>query len=353
MESASEAGELVFESVEELAAWKAKAHHTADAFKQRGKTLSRGNGTDARGQTFMMEWSEKGLSQHLPPQPLTYPVKVQLFFEEDRRGSKQQKNATEEEQQQPQQPNATGSGAGQPARGLETLYCFALVRPGSYEIGLMTMQRDMDVGIFACDEHTILSNQALGSGFNTSLVQSDLTCEMGGEFHTAMNTDIFMAVWTKVIMLGRYRDHDWTVKVDPDTVFFPLRLRLAAAFHNVPPEGAYLNNCKYGLHGPLEVFSREAVKRWASGSANCVTYFNKICHGPCAWGEDMFIDQCLSRVIKIPRLNDWNLLSEDHCDSTDWEQCQNGGVAFHPFKTVEGFRGCLARAHGGAASSSQ
>merc|ERR1719183_927820 len=101
----------------------------------------------------------------------------------------------------------------------------------------MTMQRDMDmdVGIFACDEYTILSNRALGSGLNASMVQSDLKCEMGGEWHTAMNTEIFMAVWTAVIMLGRFQDHDWTIKADPDTVFLPARLRLAVAFHKVPP----------------------------------------------------------------------------------------------------------------------
>jgi hypothetical protein len=233
----------------------------------------------------------------------------------------------------------------------ETLYCFALVRPFSYEVGLMAMQRDAHMGIFACDQHTILSNQALSHGLNASLVLSDLRCEMGGDFNTAMNTEIFMAVWTQVIALGHFRANDWTVKVDPDTVFLPARLRLVTASHKVPPEGAYLNNCKFGLHGPLEVFSREAMARWASGSGHCVAYFDKICHGPCAWGEDMFIDQCLGRVINVPRLNDWSLLSEEHCDSNDWAQCRNGDVAFHPFKTVEGFQGCATRALGAAAPS--
>jgi hypothetical protein len=285
---------VVFNSGAELAEWRAKAHHHAELFKRHGKVLRRGEGTDAHGQILVMKWSEDGLSQDLPAQPLAFPIKMELTFDEAHRAALKAL------------PTGTGSDGGtrmqdnESAVGLESLYCFALVRPGSYEIGLMTMQRDLKVGIFACDEHTVLSNTALGSGLNASIVQSDLKCEMGGEFHTAMNTDIFMAVWTKVIMLDRFRDHDWTVKADPDSVFFPARLRVATAFHRVPPEGAYLNNCKYGLHGPLEVFSREAVARWARGSAHCVAYFNKICHGPCAWGEDMFIDQCLSRVLNTP-----------------------------------------------------
>merc|ERR1712232_222343 len=99
--------------------------------------------------------------------------------------------------------------------------------------------------------------------------------------------------------------------------------------------GVYLNNCRVGLHGPLEVMSRAAVHRWVLGTQGCVDHFTRLCSGPCKWGEDMFMDQCLKRVLKVRRDHDWSLLSEDHCYSNDWAACRNGNVAFHPFKTEE------------------
>lgn len=236
-----------------------------------------------------------------------------------------------------------------PLRGLlstqtGTLYCYTLVRPDSYEVGLMVMQKSRSVGIFDCDGNHILSNKALGQGFNVALVNSDLNCPMGGEFMTALNTDIFMAVWTTVINLGEYEKYDWTVKVDPDCVFFPSRLRQAVTKHALPVQGAYLINCKFGLHGPLEVFSKLAVNSFAVGSALCVSHLEKLCQGPCPWGEDMFIDQCMSRVLRVPRLNDGTLLAEDHCDSPGWQECKSGMAAFHPFKTTAAFEECLDNA---------
>jgi hypothetical protein len=71
------------------------------------------------------------------------------------------------------------------------------------------------------------------------------------------------------------------------------RLRVALAFHHDEEGGVYFNNCKFGLHGPIEVFSQKAVDVWQGGRQRCVHHFEKLCSGPCLWGEDMFIDQCL------------------------------------------------------------
>jgi len=224
------------------------------------------------------------------------------------------------------------------------------MQPEGYEKDLLRMEHKERASLFSCDEFAVYSNRVLmvAPGVKTSVVDSDLKCSKGGEFQTALNTDIFMAVWTKVISDRRFQYHDWTVKVDPDSVFFPGRLRIAVSFHPETAEGVYLNNCKFGMHGPIEVFSRRAVEAWAKGSALCQQHFKELCSGPCLWGEDMFIDQCLSKVLKVKRVNDWNLLSEPHCDSKDWEECSNGDITFHPFKTVEGYKKCLEKADYGA-----
>merc|ERR1712113_809525 len=101
--------------------------------------------------------------------------------------------------------------------------------------------------------------------------------------------------------------------------------------------GAYLNNCKYGLHGPFEVFSRNAVRAWGAGIDTCKVYFRHKCDGPCKWGEDLFIDQCLSKVLGVRRDNHFGLLVEDHCDPPKgWDSClDTESVAFHPFKDIE------------------
>jgi len=154
-------------------------------------------------------------------------------------------------------------------------------------------------------------------------------------------------VWTKVVFDGEFRFHGWTVKVDADSVFFPQRLKSLLAYQKEPLDGGvYLNNCKYGLHGPLEVFSRRAVQAWALGSAECVRHFTRVCSGDCFWGEDLFVDQCLWKVLKIQRTDEFKQLMEDHCDAPDdWRQCKYPDyVAFHPFKTLGSWTDCLANA---------
>ena len=79
---------------------------------------------------------------------------------------------------------------------------------------------------------------------------------------TALNTEIFFKVWDRVFQDKRYLFHEYVVKVDPDTVFLVDRLRVALAFHHDEEGGVYFNNCKFGLHGPIEVFSQKAVDVW-------------------------------------------------------------------------------------------
>jgi len=231
-----------------------------------------------------------------------------------------------------------------------SLYCFALMLPGSYEQELLNVQQRAHVSLFACDEHSVYSNVSvkLAPGVRASVVDSNLHCVKGGEFRTALNLDIFIAVWRKVVLDGRFKFHAWTVKVDPDAVFFPERLRVVVYFHQDHYNGLYLNNCKLGMHGPLEVLSRAAVERWTNGIEPCVQHFRQLCSGDCQWGEDMFIDQCLSKFLMVRRDDDWNLLSEPHCESEDWEACGNGRVAFHPFKGLRDYLVCLQKADFGA-----
>jgi len=222
------------------------------------------------------------------------------------------------------------------------------MQPTGYEPTLVTMQYHQKASIFGCEEYALYSNRVLqiAPGIQTYVVNSSLKCKVGGEFKTALNLDIFLAVWEKVHQVGRFALHDWTIKVDPDCVFFPDRLHASLASLQGGNHAVYLNNCKFGMHGPLEVFSRKAVQAWSKGTRHCQDHFTKLCSGDCYWGEDLFIDQCLMKVLKIERISDYNLLAEDHCDPQEgWDTCRNEStVAFHPFKNEEGYRGCLNNA---------
>jgi len=228
-----------------------------------------------------------------------------------------------------------------------SVLCFAVMRPASYEQGLLAWQYQRKVNLFACDEWSVFSSkrvEIVPGLLESAVVDSDLKCDVGGEFGTALNTEIFFKVWDMVFEEGRYLYHTWVVKVDPDAVLFVDRLRVALSYHREEENGVYLNNCKFGLHGPLEVFSQNATTVWRHGRKKCVDHFTRLCSGPCLWGEGMFIDQCLQKVHKVRRANDWNLISEDHCDSPDWSECRNGRITFHPFKDKDSYEKCLQNA---------
>ncbi|CAJ1459958.1 unnamed protein product, partial [Effrenium voratum] len=130
-----------------------------------------------------------------------------------------------------------------------SVLCFAVMRPDSYEQGLIAWQYQQKANIFACDEWAVYSSrevEVVEGKLQTAVVNSDLKCDVGGEFGTALNTEIFFKVWDKVFEDKRYLFHEYVVKVDPDTVFLVDRLRVAVAQYPDQEGGLYFNNCKFG-----------------------------------------------------------------------------------------------------------
>mmetsp|Transcript_81870 Transcript_81870/g.171267 ORF Transcript_81870/g.171267 Transcript_81870/m.171267 type:complete len:442 (-) Transcript_81870:292-1617(-) len=231
-----------------------------------------------------------------------------------------------------------------------SLYCYSLMVPGGYEEGMLKWQHENKAGIFGCDQGAVFSNKPVhvADGVTAHVVNSTLKCGYGGDSMSALNSWIFIAVWQKVIDVADYKKHDWVVKVDPDAVFFPDRL---SSLLNKYKDAGYINNCKYGMHGPIEVFSSRAIdtlkedyERSWDGAApkKCVTeqHFGQ-------WGEDMFIDQCLSKILDVkPRPLDSDLMCESHCECDAWYWCRESHdiVSYHPFKSVESYKNCMANA---------
>jgi hypothetical protein len=230
-----------------------------------------------------------------------------------------------------------------------SLLCTILIMHSSNEELLVKEAHSLRTGIFACDQFVVYSNASwtIAPDVETRNIGGSLHCPRGGDGYSALNTWIFMRFWKKVIDDGDYRHKDWTIKTDADAVFFPGRLRVVLQDHK---SSHWVNNCHHGMHGPLEVLSREAMTRLAqdymaapdkSTPHSCYTSlpFEE-------WGEDMFLDQCLKTVYKLPGDLDERLICEADCNCDDYFWCQNDAarVAFHPFKEVSMYKQCIANA---------
>jgi len=219
-----------------------------------------------------------------------------------------------------------------------SFFCFAMVVPWGYERILMGMQLDIRRSIFACDEATVYSNTVIDlGGAVTSVIDTDLHCRLGGKWYTALNAPPFRKLWYQVIADGHWRRHVWTVKVDADAVFMPHRLgAVVRPLSHLAQDlrGMFLNNCRFGLHGPLEVLSKRSLERFEKdGPSKCSLKL--------APQEDAWLQECMLQlgVMEVDRFD--SLIAEPACKTPDWEECSGPQAAFHPFKTADTYKRCL------------
>merc|ERR1712113_171822 len=135
----------------------------------------------------------------------------------------------------------------------------------------------------------------------------DLTARLGPAGH-ALNTNIFIPVWKKVVDDQWHKSHKWIVKVDPDSVFLSSRLRPLVAGQD---DAGVFNNCYRNgfpkLDGPIEVVSAKAMNVLEADYAkssdgkvphDCVSWLDWNGTGPPAH-EGAFLKTCLSWVHKM------------------------------------------------------
>merc|ERR1712157_299696 len=115
-----------------------------------------------------------------------------------------------------------------------TLYCFMVILPFGYERTMVKAQYDRGVSIFGCDAHAVFSNESFPLSDNN---ESERTIAFGGTMKVkintwtwaqynvklALNSEVFNRVWKTLWSLGTWRDYDWTLKTEADTIFLPGR----------------------------------------------------------------------------------------------------------------------------------
>jgi len=207
-----------------------------------------------------------------------------------------------------------------------TLFCFMAVLPGSPEEQLRALAESKHASIYACDGH-----------MTTSSSHADMKAWDSGD-NTLVNTEVFVQVWRNVKQDGQYKSFDWTVKVDPDNVFFPDRLRYhlqqLRAPRNFP---IYIKNTdkEFGFLGAIEVFSVEAMDKYFGKDNiddNDKHCFREISSNS---GEDGFMKGCMD-MLGAGYMTDIEVLHtpyETNCNIPS-------RVCFHAFKDTGKWEGC-------------
>jgi len=152
--------------------------------------------------------------------------------------------------------------------------------------------------------------------------------------------------WQKVIDDGRWRHHAWIIKVDPDAVIIPYRVR--DHMRNYVLENVYVVNCNAFpespnfpmMYGSVEIYSYRAIDTYARNQGLC---FNDMGMMLPKWGEDYFMTHCLDHI-GVGRISDFASVGDNVC--TGGSCADQYFSAFHPFKTVDLWQTCWDQAHG-------
>lgn len=207
-----------------------------------------------------------------------------------------------------------------------SLYCFTVVTWGApspkpfwnteKEIAENWQQNGLHV--LQCDLHDIID------GVETPRA----------EWGSFSNIDMFLDVWQKVNENGKWKDADWTVKVDSDAVFLPHRLK-DHLFNLRTPKGSrvYIENTwfKFKFMGALEVMTREAADVFIHRAHECI-------RGEHAGGEDSFTKGCLDGL-GVDHQSDDMLLRDKYAGQEG--PCDDGWyVAYHYMKKVHDWSAC-------------
>jgi len=244
-----------------------------------------------------------------------------------------------------------------------TLFCFEVYAKDTgstkkdYSLELIEAQYKYGTSIFACDDKLVFSDVPVTIGGEVKSVVIDMP-HLAKRKSTGswVNAPAFQSAWSYIKDDGRWSKYGWTVKVDPDAVFLPDRLRLKLSGQKVSESGVYFTNCEhvsFGLFGPIEVISKNAVGNLLANLDTCKNdpeINNK------TYGEDLFAQKCMNSA-GVSNVEDFYLVTDGVCDAiavaaatkakkkvVHLPDCTMGTPAFHPLKKVPAYLKCLSTA---------
>uniref|UniRef100_A0A7S3WYD2 Uncharacterized protein n=1 Tax=Strombidinopsis acuminata TaxID=141414 RepID=A0A7S3WYD2_9SPIT len=226
--------------------------------------------------------------------------------------------------------------------GWPSLFCFSLSRAAGYEVGIIKAQYDKQIGIFACDETAVLCSDeggiTLAPGVTSMHVEpAEITTSQDG---TAGNAKLFVNVWRAIMKDGRFWNHAWTIKVDPDAVIMPPRMRKHMATYT--GQNVFVVNCnKFSnspnfpmMYGAMEIFSNKAMETYFHKGETCVTDMGSMLP---KWGEDFYMTRCMDHI-GVGRVGDWFSLGDQLCMGANCKDPRS--ASYHPFKDLGSWMQC-------------
>lgn len=256
-----------------------------------------------------------------------------------------------------------------------SLYCFSHMMPFGSELHLLQSQYEHSAGIFQCDAYDVFSNATIdvALGLTTYAVPGPIVVPHGGALNLALNTNVFIRMWRAVLSIGTYKQHAWSLKLDPDCVFLPERFRdliSRTSIQELPlgawiPSGkVFLENCEYGMLGSVEVLSRDAMDTFLDKMDSCEDIrqaamdifpagmpenFDEADH---AFGEDQYLRTCLV-TLGVTKVDEYQSLLSDASacvvqtvtNAGQPTDCTGAYVAFHAYSSAPDWLACWHLAH--------
>jgi hypothetical protein len=272
------------------------------------------------------------------------------------------------------------------------LFCFEVMlkdqgtpKKPSHEFALVRTQLSRKASIFGCESYRVFSDvetwlTTAQPPINTIKIEAPhLAKRHNGAW---VNSPIFLNVWAYIKANNLHltcgegcqgpgaiasQPVDWTVKVDPDTVFLPGRLRSRLASQEVTANGLYITNChfvKFGFFGNLEVVSRTAMETFLNNMEVCKTQFNWMRKGK-EYGEDLYAQKCMA-LHGVDNVEDFGISDDQVCVAIEKaikaKACHKGEpcdllpftslpncldstkIAYHPLKDPTDYFACLSNA---------
>jgi len=214
------------------------------------------------------------------------------------------------------------------------------------EVALMRATYSRNAGLFNCDGWRVFSNEVVPLDNEGKVMTSSIPGPMSQKVaipnmeseQMLANTGVFFRAWDKVLQKRLFDGYDWTIKLDPDAVFFPERLRkhLKVGWYK-PKYNMYFKNCQRwnSMQGPLEIYSHTAMTTFTQRIGECKQAIDcsKI-------GEDIFMQKC-TQQLGVEGKAEWTMLNDRYCNPCPNCPCSNGWtVAFHPFKSIQAYAQC-------------
>jgi len=256
-------------------------------------------------------------------------------------------------------PNFTINGIGWPS-----LFCWCIMLTvGNHPLGLIEEklikhQLELGIGIFQCNEWAVMSDISVnlkrwgkhgfpriaGKPSSEDLPTWAIGYDLVQKGVNTVNSVRLKTAWDALRSSRKLESHNWVVKVHPDAVWFPSRLRTHLKVYmdghwNDLKDHVYLHSCFLfqTMRGPIQVMSKRAATTLQNNM--------KQCGGLWGTGEDQFLVKCLKQLAVNSYVEDF-LLNDKDCDGHN--NCYDAWkVAFHPYVDSQGFRRC----HGSASQA--